>query len=333
MKKLLLPLLSLLIILLSNADARFWTNTEGKQFEGELVEVKGNAVTIRRTRDRIKFTVPIAGLSQEDQEYLKKLEAEKMAGGKTKPFTFVQMCDTQLGMGGYEHDKKTFAQAVKQINKLRPDFTVICGDLVHNANEKSFADFKTIKKGFTARCYCAPGNHDVKNKPTVKSLEYYRKHIGKDYYSFLHKGYTFIVVNTQLWVAPLEGETQKHDKWVKDALIKAKELDTPIFVIAHYPLFTKTPDEKNHYYNIPIKIRTKLLNLYTEHGVIAVLAGHTHSRIINDYKGIQLVNGEATSRSKPALGFRLWNVNSVKSVKHKFIPLEVKFNGDGTIAK
>jgi len=251
---------------------------------------------------------------------------------KKAAFTFVQICDTQLGYAGYEHDKKTFEQAVKQINKLKPDFTVICGDLVNNANDKSFADFKKIKNGLIAPCYCAAGNHDVNNKPTVKSLEYYRKQIGKDYYSFLHKGYTFIVVNTQLWVSPLEGETQKHDAWLHDALKKAKDKKTPIFIIAHYPLFIKTPDEKDRYYNIPIKIRTKLLKLYKDHGVIAVLAGHTHRSIINEYEGIKLVTGETTSKSKPALGFRLWDVKE-KSVKHKFIPLEVKFNKDGTIVK
>jgi serine/threonine-protein phosphatase CPPED1 len=249
------------------------------------------------------------------------------------PFSFVQVCDTQLGMGGYEHDKKTFAQAVKQINELKPAFTVICGDLVHNANDKSFADFKKIRNGFVAPCYCAAGNHDVQNKPTAASLKYYRKHIGKDYYTFTHNDYTFIVVNTQLWVSPLEGETQKQDDWLVDELKKAKQKKSPTFIIAHYPLYTKTPNEKNNYYNIPIKIRTKLLKLYKDHGVIAVLAGHTHSRIINEYEGIQLVNGEATSRSKPALGFRFWNVDSPTSVNHKFIPLKVKFSRDGTLLK
>ncbi|MDP4678851.1 MAG: hypothetical protein NWS46_00615, partial [Cyclobacteriaceae bacterium] len=58
------------------------------------------------------------------------------------------MCDTQLGMGGYEHDKATFKQAVRQINNLDPDFVVICGDLVHWANDSSFNDFNNIKAGF-----------------------------------------------------------------------------------------------------------------------------------------------------------------------------------------
>jgi len=76
MKKIILPLLSILIFL-PNVDARFWTNKEGKSFEGELVEVKDNAVTIRRASDRIKFTVNVADLSQGDQEYLKKLEEDE----------------------------------------------------------------------------------------------------------------------------------------------------------------------------------------------------------------------------------------------------------------
>ena len=42
-----------------------------------------------------------------------------------KPFYFIQMCDTQLGMGGYENDIRSFEQAVKQINELNPDFVVI----------------------------------------------------------------------------------------------------------------------------------------------------------------------------------------------------------------
>jgi len=79
MKKLLLPLLSLLI-LVSNAEGfekRIWINKEGKSFEGEFVESDDKNVTIRRTRDRIKFTLPISDLSQADQDYLTKLAEEK----------------------------------------------------------------------------------------------------------------------------------------------------------------------------------------------------------------------------------------------------------------
>jgi len=132
---------------------------------------------------------------------------------ETKCFTFVQICDTQLGYGGYQHDIKSFRQTVKQINLLKPDFVVICGDLVNEEDEQlqSFADFNKIKKELLVPCYCAVGNNDIGNVPTEATLQQYRKCIGEDYYSFEHKGYMFVIVNTQLWKSPLKSELKKHD--------------------------------------------------------------------------------------------------------------------------
>ena len=239
-------------------------------------------------------------------------------------FSFAQMCDTQLGMGGYEHDVKTFGLAVDQINKMKPDFVVICGDLVGKANEKSWADFKRIKAGFKIPCHCAAGNHDVGNKPTAESLRLYRETIGKDYYTIEHKGYTFVIANTQLWKAPLAGESEKNDAWVKSALLEGKKKASPVVFVVHYPLFLKTPDEKENYYNIPPEKRMELLKLCDENGVVAFLAGHTHKLIINQYKGIQLVNGETTSKNvdRRPMGFRWWDVAPKGKMVHRFVELE-----------
>jgi 3',5'-cyclic AMP phosphodiesterase CpdA len=244
--------------------------------------------------------------------------------GAAEGFKFVQMCDTQLGMGGYEHDVQTFELAVDQINAMRPDFVVICGDLVNKANDKSFADFNRIKTGFKIPCYCAAGNHDVENKPTAASLARYREKVGKDYYSVEHKGYTFVVANTQLWKAPLKGESEKHDAWFKQALADAKAKASPVVVVAHYPLFVEKPDEKEGYYNMPLKKRVELLQLCEDNGVVAFLAGHTHKLKIRSYKGIQMVNGETTSKNfdKRPMGFRLWEVSPKGEMAHRFVALE-----------
>ena len=243
---------------------------------------------------------------------------------KRQPFTFVQMCDTQLGMGGYEHDVMTFKLAVKQINAMKPDFVVICGDLVQTANDKSFADFNSIKAGFKLPCHCAAGNHDVGNKPTPETLRRYRETVGKDYYSFENKGYTFVVANTQLWKAPLAGESEKHDAWFKKTLETARKKKSPAIIVVHYPLFVKEPNEKEIYYNIPQPKRREILDLCEENGVVAFLAGHTHKLITNEYKGIQLVNGETTSKNfdKRPMGFRLWNAGDKQGLRHRFIKLE-----------
>lgn len=238
-------------------------------------------------------------------------------------FTFVQLCDTQLGMGGYEHDVKSFQQAVKQINALHPDFVVICGDLVHNATDSSYADFKEIKAGFTMPCYCAPGNHDVGNIPNDTTLRYYRKTIGKDYYDFEHKGYAFILANSQLWKVTTEKESDKHDKWFKKTLQKQSRKQHPIVVIGHYPLFTVSLNEEEGYFNLPIPKRQQLLQLFKEYNVKAYLSGHTHKTVINNFGTIQLVSGETTSKNfdQNSLGFRVWKVTSNR-IEHSFVKLE-----------
>ena len=239
-------------------------------------------------------------------------------------FTFAQISDTQFGMGGYEHDVNSFKQAVKQINALKPDFVLICGDLVHIADEKSFADFNKINAGFTVPCYCVAGNHDVGGKPTRKSLQYYHKIVGKDYYSFEHKGYAFVIVNTQLWRTLVKGEAEKQDKWLKATLDAASKKKQPIFIVGHYPLFLKDSAEDYGDFDLPIETRKKLLTLFEKRNVVAVLGGHTHRLIIKDYKGIQFLNAETTSKNfdKRPFGFRMWHVSSTRPFKHDFIPLE-----------
>jgi len=243
---------------------------------------------------------------------------------KSESFTFVQICDPQLGFSDYAQDVKSFEQTVRQVNVLEPDFVVICGDLVDTADEKSFADFNKIKSDFRMPCYCASGNHDIGNQPTSESLAYYRDVIGEDYFSFGHKGAWFVFVNTQLWKEPLGGESEKHEAWFKETLKAAFEKGGQIFVVGHYPLFIKEPDEPDEYMNLPIEKRRELLDLFEQYNVVAVLGGHTHRLIVNDYKGIQLVNGEPVGRSfdQRPLGFRVWEVQENSLPVHEFVPLQ-----------
>lgn len=145
-----------------------------------------------------------------------------------KAFSFVQLCDPQLGMGGYEHDLATFEQAVIQINELHPDFVIICGDLVHSPNDSSNVDFKNIMKEFSIPCHLASGNHDVRKIPTAQTLDYYRNTIGEDYYYFKIKRHSFIVTNTQFWKCDVENESEKHHKWFEHVLKRKKVNDTPL---------------------------------------------------------------------------------------------------------
>jgi predicted phosphodiesterase len=266
-----------------------------------------------------------------------------VAGGDQSPatevFTFVQVSDPQLGWGyGYANDLNSFKEAVSHINGLKPDFVVICGDMVDSFNDTSVADFQQARSELTVPSYCAPGNHDVGNQPTASSLERYRQEFGDDYFSFEHKGYTFVIVNSSLWKAPLAGESEKQDEWLRQTLAAARDKNSPVFVVGHHPFYLTSPNEAEEYYNLPTAKRSELLALFEQSGVVAVLGGHRHLLVINDYNGIQMVNGEVTSRhfDGSPLGFRLWHVDSPTSIRHDFRPLvpetpTVDFNNDGVV--
>ncbi len=221
-----------------------------------------------------------------------------------EPFTFVQVCDTQLGFGGYAEDVAAFEQAVRQINALAPDFVVICGDLVNQPDERSLNDFIRIKGGLKMPCHLVAGNHDVGNEPTPETLSAYRKRFGPDQYSFEHRGSTFVVANTCLWKFPVDGETQRQDAWLRKTLGAA---NGSVFIMGHHPLFIEQPDEAEAYYNLEPGVRAELINLYANNGVVAVLGGHTHTLLTNEHRGMAMVNGETTSRNfdKRSRGFRL----------------------------
>ena len=232
------------------------------------------------------------------------------------------MSDPQLGMGGYTHDTIAFRNAIEQINNLAPAFVVICGDLVDNACASSFDDFKKLKSAFNIPVHLAAGNHDLENTPTSKTLASYRREFGKDYYSFDFDTSKFVVVNTQLWKTLMEEESAIHDDWFLKTLQKAKKESKNIFIIGHYPLFVENLNEGENYFNLPIKKRLQLLDLYKKYGVIAHLGGHAHKTFQHKIDNIYFVNGETTSLNfdgRP-LGFRLWTVKSNR-ISNKFMKL------------
>ena len=240
-------------------------------------------------------------------------------------FSFIQLCDPQLGFSDYDRDVESLAQAVKQINKLQVDFVVICGDMVNIPDEQSFADYHRIIGKLNVPVHCAVGNHDISIDLTPASLALFRKEIGEDRFSFTHKGFTFVITNTLLWAKPLEVETHLQDIWLGETLSNARQAGSKVFIVGHSPLFINTLEEDDFaYFNTPKDVRSRLLEMYTLNGVVAVLSGHTHWQVINEYKGIVMVSGENTSKNSDdnPLGFRLWQVESPDSIKHTFIPLD-----------
>ena len=67
MKSIICPLL--LFAFLSIGHAYKFTSSEGAKFDGELIRVRSDSVTVKRTTDNIEFTLNKSRFSLEDQEY------------------------------------------------------------------------------------------------------------------------------------------------------------------------------------------------------------------------------------------------------------------------
>ena len=203
---------------------------------------------------------------------------------------FVQLADPQFGM--YTNDRDFVQEtanlefAIANINRLRPAFVIICGDLINKAGDAlQRNEYRRITAMLdpAIHLYAVAGNHDVGNEPTPASLADYREHFGPDYYSFQDGGIYGIVLDSSVIAAPgaVEYEAAAQEKWLVAELARAQRSGARhIVVFQHHPWFTDDADEPDAYFNIPIETRQRYLAIFRDAEVRYVFAGHYHR---NDY--------------------------------------------------
>jgi len=197
------------------------------------------------------------------------------------PF-FVQASDPQFGMfrenRDFVQETANWEFAIANVNRLKPAFLVVTGDLTNAATPAQIAEYKRInaKLDQAIHLYSVPGNHDVGNDPTPESLAAYRKEYGRDYYSFREPGVFGIVLNSSLFKAPakVQDEAAKQEQWLAQELPKAAGATVVIF--QHIPFFLEKADEADQYFNIPLPTRARVLKLLHDNRVKYIFAGHYH---------------------------------------------------------
>jgi predicted MPP superfamily phosphohydrolase len=222
-----------------------------------------------------------------------------LSWGQQQPIFFVQMSDPQFGMytdnQDFAQETANFEFAIANINRLRPAFVVVTGDLVNKpADAQQLAEYKRIagKLDSTIPLYSVPGNHDVGNTPSAASLKAYRQNIGADYYTFHSGGLEGIVLNSSLIQHP-EGvpeEAGRQQKWLELELVKARDAAVQcVVVFQHIPFFLHTPDEADQYFNIPATQRSWYLDLLQRSGVRYVFAGHLHNNSFGKTESLEMI--------------------------------------------
>lgn len=207
-----------------------------------------------------------------------------------EPFFFIQLTDPQFGMftdnTNFVQETANFEFAVATVNRLRPAFVVVTGDLVNKPGDaEQIAEYRRIvgKIDRSIPVYDVAGNHDVENIPTPASLTTYTNIFGRDYYTFRHQDFVGIVLNSCLIHSPQKTADQLADqeRWLKVELEKARnEKARHIVVFQHHPWFLNTADEPDQYFNIPKERRLKHVAWFREFGVRYLFCGHYHRNAI-----------------------------------------------------
>lgn len=253
------------------------------------------------------------------------------AGTGEKPWFFIQLTDTQLGMftgnRDFVQDASNFDFVVANVNRLKPAFVIITGDLINKpADPAQTAEYLKLLKKFdpSIKVYQLPGNHDVENVPTPASVEAYRKTFGKDYFSFRHGSFAGVAINTTIIHSPTHTAAivEEQKKWLDAELQKLKAAGAaPIVVFQHHPWFVLKASEPDGYASIPLARRQEYVELLQKHGVKQAFGGHIHRNEVA-VDGIEMISTGPVGMpmSDDGSGIRVGIVRNGK-VDHTFYPL------------
>jgi len=216
------------------------------------------------------------------------------------------------------------AMAFRKAASLRADFAIQGGDHVFDAlavdrkrADSLFDLYAHTEQALGLKVHHTIGNHDhfgifAKSGVEANSPGYgkqiFQERLGPTYYSFDHKGYHFVVLDTiqltpdRSWEARID-PTQL--AWLSADLAKLPA-GAPVIVTAHVPLVTAfnsytAPSNAGGSGVTPVSTHPQMavanayevLPVLEKHNVLAVFQGHTHINEVVQYHGIHYVTSGA----------------------------------------
>lgn len=193
----------------------------------------------------------------------------------------------------YKRMPEIMKYVLPEINRLKPDFVIHCGDLSGDRKEYLITAKRLLDK-LNVPYYIVRGNHD----PGNDLANIFSRHIGNDkklYYVFNYKDFCFIILDgvnylyeygiTSSWKADKKnGEIievlraniipPEETGWLKATLKKNKR--NKVFVFLHFPLLV-SKNSPQPYVSMRLGNFNQVLDILEQHrNVMAVFAGHSH---------------------------------------------------------
>lgn len=277
---------------------------------------------------------------------------------KSDKFSFVFMTDLHIQANHNYRDVpleyefsplRAFSMAIDTANQLGADFVMMGGDLVFDVlrgqdhADSLFQMYINAKRDFNMPVYDVIGNHDVYGIYDVSNVSpddpdynygMYERYLGDTYYSFDHKGWHFIALNSVddgngRYIRTIHEEQKL---WLQELLGKIDK-ETPIVIALHIPLVSVRnqihPRDRNNPEPYPaVNNRNDILDMFKNHNLKLVLQGHVHwvEEIYVQEIDTRFITGGAIAGRPSWRGFRhgppgflLINVNEDDAFSWDFI--------------
>ncbi len=195
------------------------------------------------------------------------------------------------------------------------DVVVVCGDLTNYGDEQSIIDFFEITTKTSKVPYniIAMGNHDIGHvedlgftnaEARAWFLKHHNNYMGtdfdKNYYSYVVKGYKFIVLCDESYDNWDEFEIYEEQvNWLDSELKDGEKNGLPMFVVCHEPTVGQNGQEIVHDGgSMNPESSEMIVEVMEKYENVFYLSGHMHEGINGDwtenvfgFRNIETVNG------------------------------------------
>ena len=167
-------------------------------------------------------------------------------------FSFVFLPDLHLRTDSLVISR--FEEVASELNTLNPDFILLGGDMIYTAknvnDKKASVLFDLMDEEFkllNMPLYLTMGNHEnvgitaesgIDKSNPMWGKRMFEKRYNKRYYSFMHEGWKFFILDGIKILEEKKNYTSGVDSvqmdWIKDELLKTDK-DVPIVISIHTP--------------------------------------------------------------------------------------------------
>ena len=193
---------------------------------------------------------------------------------------------------GWAKETELYEKAITQVNRLKPAFVVVGGDMINDADiPAQYNELMRItsKLDDGIPVHWVAGNHDVMDDLNPETLGLYRQWFGPDNYVIDYEESRFVVINSNTCVnsSKVSEEWDRLLEFLETAFREASaNCSRHIVVFSHHPLFVDRFHEVGSDQVVSDDRRRVLFRLFAHYGATINMASHWHKNVYAIHDGI-----------------------------------------------